>query len=178
MTPIRRLAVLGVGLTLALAGGATAWLTTAQAAAPAITPTPPGVQPAGVNFTIRTNVDRNFCMSAQPVPSVPASEASMAQCAPNDDQHWTLAATAQGYIVIISGRGQCLDFAAKAPALVSVVPCSFKGAEHFYYDDTSGLVESVSGKKCLSASAAALNAELSIVKCDVSEPLQIWYLGH
>jgi hypothetical protein len=123
-------------------------------------------------------VETNCCVVDRPAPSQPASEASMAQCGPVDDQHWTFARSADGSVVLIGGtQGECLDFSAKAPSPVSVVPCTFKSAEHFFYTP-AGLIESTSGKKCLQTAAAALNASLSIVKCNAAVSLQIWVIGH
>ncbi len=62
-------------------------------------------------------------------------------------------------------------------SLVSVVPCTFKGAEHFFYTPT-GQIESTSGKKCLYTAAAALDAAVYLAKCDSSVKLQIWVIGH
>jgi hypothetical protein len=178
MTPFRRLAVLVVALALALAGGATVWLSEAGAAAPSAKATPPGPQPNGVNFTIHPQVDQNFCVENSSVPQNPASDAVMSQCAPRDSQHWTFGAAADGSVVIIGGsEGQCLDFSAKVDSLVSVVPCTFKSAEHFFYTPT-GQIESTSGKKCLQTAGAALDAAMYLDKCDSSVKLQIWILGH
>jgi hypothetical protein len=174
MKRTRRLAAVIIGTVLAMTAG-TVWLATGGADA---AQTPPGPQPNGVNFTIHSHVDTNFCVVDRPPQSQPASEASMAQCGPVDDQHWTFARAADGSVVIIGGsEGECLDFAAKAPSAVSIVPCTFKSAEHFFYSP-AGLIESTSGKKCLQTAAAALNASLSIVKCNAAVALQIWVLGH
>jgi hypothetical protein len=179
MTSLRRLTVLLVGMILALGGGATAWLTQAGATAvPSSTRTPPGNQPNGVNFTIHSEVDPNFCVEDIPAPAVPASEASMSECVNRDGQHWTFADAADGSVVIIGGNtGKCLDFSAKAPSLVSVTPCTFKGAEKFYFAP-SGQIESTSGKKCLEPSQAEQNAAIEISKCQTGVPLQIFELGH
>ena len=178
MTSFRRLAVLLVALALALAGGATAWLSEAGAAATPSTPAPPGPQPNGVNFTIHSEIDPSYCMENSAVPQRPASDAIMSQCAARDNQHWTGAAAADGSVVLIGGSGgQCLDFSAKVTSLVSVVPCTFKGAEHFFYTP-AGQIESTSGKKCLQTAAATQDAAMYLEKCDTSVKLQIWVIGH
>ena len=62
MTSFRRLAIPLLALTLALAGGATAWLITGAGAAipsPKAT-TPPGMQPNDSNLIIESQVDTNF----------------------------------------------------------------------------------------------------------------------
>jgi hypothetical protein len=179
MTRFRRLAILLVGLIFAMAGVATTWLVAASAATPSVALAPPSPQPNGVNFTIHSHLDPNFCVQDVPAPSVPASEASMTQCEPLDNQHWTFADAADGSVVLIGGsQGECLDFAAKAPSYVSLVPCTFKNPESFYYDGTTGLIESTSGKLCLQTTAAAQNAEILIEKCNAAVPLQIWTIGH
>jgi hypothetical protein len=178
MTPFRRLAIPVVALALALAGGATAWLTQAGAAVPSANPAPPGVQPNGVNFTLHTQVDPSYCLENSSVPERPTSDAITSQCAARDNQHWTFADTTDGSVVIIGGaQGQCLDFSGKTPSLVSVIPCTFKSTEHFFYTP-SGQIESTNGKKCLETAQAAQNAGISFDKCDASVKLQIWVIGH
>jgi hypothetical protein len=178
MTSFRRLAIPIAGLILAVGGGATAWLTGAGAAAvPAIRPAPPGAQPNGVNFTIHSSVDPNFCVEDTPAPQDPASETILSQCVIRDNQHWTFADAADGSVVIIGGNGNCLDFTAKVVSPVSVTPCTFKGGERFFYSPI-GQIESTSGKKCLQPAQATQDATMSIVKCESGVPGQIWQLGH
>jgi len=180
VTSFRRMAVLFAVLTVALGGGATAWLTGAGATTiPAAKATPPGTQPNGVNFTIHTILDPNFCLEDTPSPALPASEAIASQCAARDNQHWTFANASDGSVVIIGGNGDCLDFGpGKLPVPVSVTPCTFSGSERFYYSP-DGLIESTSGKKCLEPEQAAQNASIYIVKCDATTNQdQVWQLGH
>jgi hypothetical protein len=178
MTSFRRLAVPLVGLTIALAGGATAWLTGAGAAVPSTKPTPPGPQPNGIDFTLHTKGDTNFCLEDTPAPQNPVSETSVSQCAVRNGQEWTFADAADGSVVIIGGNtGKCLDFTPNVSSLASMSPCTFRGAEHFFYS-TTGQIESTSGKKCLQTAGAAQNAQVSIAKCQTGTNLQIWVLGH
>jgi hypothetical protein len=178
MTSFRGLAVGLVGLSVALAGGATAWLAEADAAVASTTQTAPGPQPNGVNFTLHSDADQTFCAEDTPSPSNPASGASMSECANRDGQHWTFADAADGSVVIIGGNtGKCLGFSTKAPSPVSMTPCTFGAAEHFFYTPT-GQIKSASGKKCLVAAAATQNAELSSTTCKKSATLQIWVIGH
>jgi hypothetical protein len=178
MTSIRRSVVPLVALSLALVGGATTWLTEAGAAAPSAKPAPPGVQPNGVNFTLHSDGDVNFCLEDTPSTSNPASETIASQCAARDNQHWTFADATDGSVVIIGGTaGRCLDFTGAVPSPVSMKPCTFKGTEHFFYSE-SGQIESTSGKKCLQTAAAAQNAQVSFVKCNSTVKLQIWIIGH
>lgn len=178
MTSFRRLAVPLAGLTLALAGGSTAWLTGADAAVASAKLTPPSIQPNGVNFTLHSDVDTNFCLDDTPSPLNSASEASVSQCAVRNGQEWTFADTANGSVVIIGGNtGKCLDFTAKVPSPVSMDPCTFKGAEHFFYS-TTGQIESTSGKKCLGAERASQDAQVFIVNCAAGVQTQIWMIGH
>ena len=135
MTQFRRLAILLIALTLSLAGGATAWLITGAGAAVPSAKTPPGPQPNGVNFTIHSDIDTNFCLEDTPAPQDAASEASMSECVDRDGQHWTFADAADGSVVIIGGNtGKCLDFTARPVSLVSMTPCTFTGQEHFFYN--------------------------------------------
>jgi len=178
MTSIRRLSVPLAGLILALGAGSTAWLTGAGAAAPTAKPAAPGPQPNGVNYTLHSEVDTNFCLEDTPAPQEPASEASMAECAVIDGQRWTFADAADGSVVIIGGNtGNCLDFTAKVSSFVSMRPCTFKSGEHFFYSST-GQIESTSGKKCLQPAQATQNALVSIAKCQAGVNLQIWEIGH
>ena len=179
MFSFHRLVLALLVLALSLGGGVTAWLAGAgAAAATSAKVSPPGTQPHGVNFTIHSEVDVNYCMEDIPAPAVPASQASISQCAARDGQHWTLADPADGSIVIIGGNfGNCLDASAKVPSAISDIPCTFKSGEQFYYS-SAGQIESTSGKKCLQAAQAAQDAVIEIVKCDPNVPLQIWQLGH
>jgi hypothetical protein len=178
MTSFRRLALGLVGLSFAFAGGATAWLSGAEPAVASIKQAATVTQPHCVNFTIHSSVDTNYCVEDIPAPAVPASEASMSQCADRDGQRWTFADPTDGSLVIIGGNtGNCLDFSAAAPALVSMTPCTFSSAEHFLYT-AKGQIKSISGKKCLEAAQATQDASISIVKCKNGVPLQIWQLGH
>ncbi len=77
MQSIRRLALALVGMSLPVAGAATAWLTGAEAAVASNEL----MQPHGVNFTLHTSVDPNYCLEDTPAPADPASEASMSECA-------------------------------------------------------------------------------------------------
>jgi Ricin-type beta-trefoil lectin domain len=178
MTSLRRLTLLFAILTVALGGGATAWLTGAGAdTVHAVEQAPPGTQPNGVNFTIHTSLDPSYCVEDTPSAAEPASEATISQCAVRDNQHWTFANADDGAVVIVGGNGDCLDFTGKPVAYVSVVPCDFKADERFYYTP-AGLIESTSGKKCLGAAAASQGATIAIVKCDATKAYQIWQLGH
>jgi Ricin-type beta-trefoil lectin domain len=178
MTSFRRLAVPLVGAALALGASGTAWFTEAGAAAvPAATPTPPGPQPHGVNFTIHSSIDPNFCVEDTPSIQNPTSGAIMSQCIIRDNQRWTFANGADGSVVIVGGNGNCLDFTAKDFSPVSVTPCTFKVPQHFFYTP-SGQIESTNGKKCLESAQAAQNADMFIAKCDSSVKAQIWQLGH
>ena len=61
MTLARRLPLVLAILTLGVGGGATAWLTGAEASTlPAVREAPPGLQPNGVNFTIHSVIDPNY----------------------------------------------------------------------------------------------------------------------
>lgn len=179
MDSYRRLAAALAVLTLSLGGAVIFWLTGAGAApASAKQVTPPGTQPSGVNFSIHSSVDPNFCLQDTPAPALPASEASMSQCAIRDGQHWTFAHAADGAVVIIGGDfGTCLDISASVSSPISEIPCTFRGGEQFFYSAT-GQIESTSGKKCLQPFAATQDAQVGIAKCDPAVPLQIWDLTH
>jgi Ricin-type beta-trefoil lectin domain len=175
MTLSRRLAVGLVGASLILVGLAAAWVNGANAAVASTRLTAAIAQPHGVNFSIHSKVDPNFCMEDFPAPGNPASEASISQCAQRDDQHWTFADVADGTIVIIGGNiGNCLDFSAKTT--VSMTPCTFGTQEHFFFNE-KGQIESTSKKKCLQAVEAAQDAEIVIAKCAKDVALQDWTLS-
>jgi hypothetical protein len=174
MKSFRRLALALVGLSLPVAGGATAWLSAADAAVPATKLS----QPHGVDFTIHTSVDPNFCLEDVPAPAVPASQASMSECAARTGQDWTFADAADGSIVIIGGNtGNCLDFSAKVGSSVSMKPCTFNANERFLYN-AKGQIELASGTKCLEPAQATQDSGVSIQKCQKGVALQIWMLGH
>jgi hypothetical protein len=178
MSSARRLAITLAASMIALAGGATAWLTADAGAHPSAASTPPGNQPNGVNIVIHASADTNFCLEDSPAPTNPASEASISQCAVRDNQAWTFADAADGSVVIIGGaRGNCLDFTGKVTSFVSMTPCTFQKAEHFFFTP-SGQIESTSGKKCLQAAAATQDASVSIVKCQAGVANQVWTLTH
>jgi hypothetical protein len=170
----RRLVISLVSLSLPAAGGAMAWISGAHEAAASTT----NVQPHGVNFTIHSDVDPNFCLEDIPAPADPASEASMSQCIDRDGQHWTFADAADGSLVIIGGNtGNCLDFTAKVSSPVSMKPCTFNADERFHYT-RKGQIELASGTKCLQASQAEQDAIVFIAPCQKGVALQIWMLGH
>ena len=174
MKSFRRLALALVGLSLPMAGGATAWLTGAEAAVASTTL----VQPNGVDFSVHASVDPNFCLEDVPAPADPASEASMSQCVNRNGQHWTFADAADGSIVIIGGNtGKCLDFTAKVHSPVSMKPCTFSANERFLYN-RKGQIELASGTKCLQPAQAEQDAFVSIDPCQKGVALQIWMLGH
>jgi hypothetical protein len=101
MRSFRPLAVGWVSLSIALAGSALALSTEPQAGAAAATRAHPNLQPKGVDFSIHSQVDPNFCMEDVPAADNPASEASMSQCAARDGQHWTFARAADGSVVVM-----------------------------------------------------------------------------
>jgi hypothetical protein len=178
MRSFRPLAVGWVSLSIALAGSALALSTEPQAGAAAATRAHPNLQPKGVDFSIHSQVDPNFCMEDVPAADNPASEASMSQCAARDGQHWTFAHAADGSVVVIGGNtGNCLDFSGKVGSFVAMTPCTFGAAEHFSYTKR-GRIESTTGKKCLQAAAATQNAQMFIAKCQNSVALQVWMLSH
>jgi hypothetical protein len=179
VTSFRRMTVLLVVLTIALGAGAAAWLTAgAGAAVPTARLTPPGPQPNGVDFSLHSDLDSNFCLEDTPAPQDAASEASMSQCVLRNGQLWTFADASDGSVVIIGGNtGKCLDFTAKPVSLVSMTPCTFAFAEHFFYSPT-GQIESTGGGKCLEPAQAEQNALVSIVKCKTGVKAQIWTIGH
>ena len=174
MKSFRRLAIALIGLSLPAAGGAMVWLWGLDEAGASTT----NVQPHGVNFTIHSDVDTNFCLEDIPAPADPASEASMSQCIDRDGQHWTFANAADGSLVIIGGNtGNCLDFTAKVSSPVSMKPCTFNAGERFHYT-RKGQIELASGTKCLEAAQAEQDAIVSIATCQKGVALQIWVLGH
>jgi hypothetical protein len=179
MYSFRRLVLALLVVALAVGGGATAWLTGAGAATASSTNvSPPGTQPHGVNFSIHSEVDVNYCLEDIPAPAVPASQASMSQCAARNGQRWTFADPANGSIVLIGGNfGNCLDASANVSSPISDKPCSFKAGEQFYYSSI-GQIESTSGKKCLQAAQSTQDATVFIAKCSPTVPLQIWQLSH
>jgi hypothetical protein len=173
-----RLAVGFVGLSLALAGGATGWLTSTEGAAASAKFAPPNQQPFGSGLIFHTQLDPNFCLTDLPAPAQPASEASISQCRVEPSQQWTLAHAQGGSVVIIGGEsGRCLDFSAKAPTFAAMANCTFSTAEHFYFT-SKGQIESTSGTKCLEAEQAAQDAQVFVVACHKNTPLQVWELSH
>jgi hypothetical protein len=168
---VRKASMVAAGIAMVAALG----FTGANGAAASLTRVSPRVQPNGVNFTIHSEADQNFCLEDSVAPDNPASEASISQCAARDNQHWTFAHAADGSIVIIGGSaGDCLDFSGKKS--VSMNPCTFGPTEHFFYNKT-GQIENTAKTKCLEAEAATQNASTFVVKCE-DVPLQIWPISH
>ena len=168
----RRLAMATAGIAMVVAS---LGLIGANGAGAANTQVSPRIQPNGVNFTIHSEVDQNFCLEDSVAPDNPASEASISQCAVRDNQRWTFAHAADGSLVIIGGSaGDCLDFSGKKN--VSMNPCTFGPTEHFFYNKT-GQIENSAKTKCLEAAAASQGASTIVVKCE-DVALQIWPLGH
>ncbi len=102
----------------------------------------------------------------------------MSQCAFDSEEEWTFAHADGGAVVLVGeNTGRCLDFSAKAPAYVTMANCTFSADQNFYFT-SAGQIESTSGKKCLQATQAAQDAQLQILKCDSTMPLQFWKLAH
>jgi hypothetical protein len=178
MKSFRRLALGLVGSSLALAGGATAWMAGAEAATAATTHVQPRLPPNGVGFSIHSEVDTNFYAQDTPAPGNPASEASMSQCPARNGQDWTFAHAADGSVLIIGGNtGNCLDFSAAVHASASMTPRTSSAAEHFSYSP-EGQIKSTTGNKCLPPEAATQGGELFIAKCNKTVALQVFMLTH
>ena len=176
----RRGAIMGLGfLALVIGGvGTGAIMASGSAAhvrqlATTTTTYPPG--PQGVNFTLHTDADQNFCLS-----NITGGELglSIQECAANDSQHWTFAQSADNSSVLVDGNGQCLEAAAKPNKLAQANPCTFQTPEHFLYKDSTGKLETVSGKLCLQYAVAADNASLYFTSCVKGLVTQIWVIGH
>lgn len=177
MTPLHRFVLLLAGLVLAVSGGVTMGLTGAAAAPRPAIHMPPGPQPHGINIVFHSKVDPNFCVEDTPAPFTPASATSISACAVRDAQHWTLVDAADGSLVIVGGNtDNCLDFSAKVGAYVSMKPCTFQGAERFFFTP-GGQIESTSGKKCLQAAQAKQASYMFINKCQSGVSLQDWTLS-
>jgi hypothetical protein len=134
------------------------------------------VEPAGVNFTIHTSADTNFCYTNVPVPQLNRTT-SIQQCAPNDSQHWTFAQSVDGSSVIVDGSGQCLEASKKANKMAEVNPCTFLAPEHFLYT-AKGNIKTLSGSMCLEDAAATSDAAVAFDPCVKGLTTQIWILGH
>jgi Ricin-type beta-trefoil lectin domain len=135
---------------------------------------PPG--PQGVNYTIHTSADPNFCFTNMPVPDLNRAT-SIQQCAANDTQHWTWAQSADNSSVLVDGGGQCLEAAKKANKLAQANPCTFLTPEHFLYTE-QGQIKTVSGDLCLQDAQATSNAAVTFASCVKGLTTQIWMLGH
>jgi len=134
------------------------------------------VEPAGVNFTIHTSADTNFCFTNIPVTDL-NRPTSIQECADNDSQHWTFAQSVDGSSVLVDGGGQCLEVAKKADKLAQVNPCSFLAPEHFLYTN-KGQIKNESGEMCLQDAGAADDAAVTFDPCTSGLATQIWILGH
>ena len=146
----------------------------AQAASPAVVTT---VQPLGVNFTIHTVADPNFCVES--TPAIAGSPISISQCATRDNQHWTFAGATDGSVVLVSGSGTCLglDKSTSATQGITLGLCAFNGAEKFFYSD-SGQLTNKAGTRCLQYAQAAQNAYVFNAKCQSGLSTQTFQLGH
>jgi hypothetical protein len=159
----------GLGTSALVAGGSEAQVRSQTT----VTTYPPS--PAGVNFTLHTDADQNFCVSNV---TNGALGLSIQQCGAVDSQHWTFAQSADNSAVLIDGSGQCLEAAAKPNKLAQANPCTFKTPEHFLYKGNTGKIESVNGKVCLQDAAAATDASLYFTSCVKGLVTQIWVIGH
>ena len=79
------LGLLGVGATALVANALVVTGSGAQVR-PQASGATTQVEPAGVNFTIHTSVDTNFCFTNVPVPDLDR-QTSIQECADNDTQH-------------------------------------------------------------------------------------------
>jgi hypothetical protein len=159
----------GVGASTLVAGGSEA-----PARQQTTTTTYPP-SPQGVNYTLHTDADQEFCVS-----NVTGGELglSIQECAANDAQHWTFAQSADNSAVLVDGSGQCLEAAAKPNKLAQANPCTFQTPEHFLYKGNTGKIETVNGKLCLQDAQAASNAALYFTSCVKGLVTQIWVIGH
>jgi hypothetical protein len=160
----------GVGASILVAGGSEAAVrqqTTTTTTYPA--------SPQGVNFTLHTDADQNFCVS-----NVTNGQLglSIQECSAVDSFHWTFAQSADNSAVLIDGSGQCLEAAAKPNKLALANPCTFQTPEHFLYKGNTGKIETVNGKQCLQDAAAADDAALYFTSCVKGLVTQIWVIGH
>ncbi len=158
-----------IGLGLAVAGAALLNHQTASA-----------VQPHGINFTIHTQVDPNFCVESASTGGPEGRTVYMSQCAVRDSQHWTFTWDTGNNSVIVGGEGLCLDIRGRKAGdgqPVQIWKCHYGDNQRFTYT-ASGHIKEVKSGKCLDIAGAALNAAVSINDCNETKQTQIFVLGH
>jgi hypothetical protein len=175
----QRATITGLGLLALIAGGVgTSTLVVTGSAAqvrPQTTTTTFPRSPQGVNFTLHTDADQEFCVS-----NITGGQLglSVQECSPVDSQHWTFAQSADNSAVIIDGSGQCLEAAAKPNKPAQANPCTFESPEHFVYKGNTGKIQTVKGNLCLQDAQAADNAALFFTACVKGLVTQVWVIGH
>ncbi len=184
MTRIKNSKLVVAAVAILVSAGTFLGLSQAEATTPASTPavpaattttTLPGPQPYGVNFTLHTYVDPNFCIESTASPA--GSPLEVSQCAARDNQHWTTAQSTDGSFVLISGEGQCVTVDKQSQFGMDVGPCTFNADEHFLYDST-GQFENRAGRQCLQFATAALGATVFFAKCNANTTQQVIQIGH
>jgi hypothetical protein len=158
-----------IGLGLAVAGAALLNPQTAGA-----------VEPHGVNFTIHSQVDPNFCIESASTGGPEGRTVYMAQCVVRDSQHWTFTWDVGNNSVIVGGEGLCLDIRGRKAGdgqPVQIWKCHYGDNQKFAYT-ANGHIKEVKSGKCLDIAAATQNAAVSINDCVDTKKTQIFVIGH
>jgi hypothetical protein len=158
-----------IGLGIAVAGAALFNHSTAQA-----------VEPHGVNFSIHSTIDPNFCVESASTGGPEGRTVYMSTCVNRDNQHWTFTWDTGNNSVIVGGEGLCLDIRGRKVGdgqPVQIWKCHYGDNQRFTFT-ASGHLREVKSGKCLDIAQAQQNAAVSINECNETKKTQIFQLGH
>ena len=158
-----------IGLGLAVIGAALTNHATASA-----------TEPHGINISIHSTVDANFCVETTHGGGPEGRSVYMSQCASRDNQHWAFTWNGDNNSVIVGDQGVCLDIRGRKPGdgkPVQVWKCHFGDNQRFAFT-ANGHIREIKSGKCLEVAAATQNAAVTINECKDTNPKQVFSLSH
>jgi hypothetical protein len=173
MTSFRPSALGLVGLSVALCGGATAWLAGTDAAVASATPVRLRIQPNGFGFSMHSVVEATICVKDTPPRGNPASEVELSSARP--------ATTRTGPSPMLpTFRGDHRRNGRQMPRFLchpSMHQCHeslrLRLFTHFTYGPR-GQIKSTSGTQCLEAEAASQGGEMFSARFKKGFALQVF----
>jgi hypothetical protein len=114
----------------------------------------------GIDFSIRTAADPNFCIQSQGDGSF-----IIGACNSNHNQRFALTDNPDGTNTLVEPDGDCVDRGTGAIGVLLVsAPCTFGASRRFKYN-TAGHFRSPGVSTCIADAKAAQDAAVFIAKC-------------
>lgn len=136
-------------------------------------------EPHGVNFSIKTALDPNFCVETTPTGGPEGRSVYVSACANRNNQKWAFTWNGDNNSVIVGDQGVCLDIRGRKPKdgkPVQVFKCHFGDNQRFNMS-ADGHIREIKTQKCLEIAKAAQNAAVMINDCDPNKKEQIFGLS-